>query len=393
MNAIVLQSGGPTAVINASLWQLTDSWRRTNPETSIWGARQGWRGLVEGDWVDLTEWRFSIEAQLGFITQPGAALGSGRDRLEDKDLPGLIERLRHREIGVVFVIGGNGSMAAARRLHAAAGKAVRVIGVPKTIDNDLAGTDVCPGYPSAARWIAGATRDVGLDLHAMRGFDDVAILEVMGRNAGWLAAASALARWKAGTPPHLILLPEVPFEEEAFVAAVKAQNDREGCCLVVTSEGVRDRAGTFVAEKGRVMDRDASGQELLALAGGPTPYLARLVRDRLKLRCRQIRPDTIQRSPGSSVGLPTTDGLLALGVGSRAVAAHAEGHSGVMMGVRWIKGKPEREILPVPLDEVIGRERLLPPEFIDAANFDVTSKFLEYAKPLIGDWNPEAVVL
>ena len=397
-NALVLQSGGPTAVINASLWGVISACQIEPTIQRLWGARQGLLGLVSGDWIDLTDYRDIVGQKASRLEfQPGAALGSGRSRLAGEDLPGVLDRLQQHNIGFVFLIGGNGSMAAARKLVESAkpagyqvtGDPLRVITVPKTIDNDIAGTDVCPGYGSAARFVAQSVHDAGLDLYAMRDFDDVAVIEVMGRHAGWLAAASALARWDDTAPPHLILLPEVPLDEEAFLAAVRRQHEREGICMVVAAEGVRDKRGAFLAEKHRSAERDATGQKLLAHAGGPTPYLAQLIQQRLGLRCRQMRPDTIQRS--SSALVSEVDRALAKQVGLDAVKTAVEGCSAVMIGLER-QGESWQSVA-VPLDQVIGHERSLPVESIAPEGFNITADFLAYARPLVGNWFPGALRL
>lgn len=352
------------------------------------------RGLAAGDWVDLSNYREpNGDGGRRLEVQAGAALGSGRTLLEDRDLACVLERLRAREVGIVIFIGGNGTMSAARKLSRAAAEArttppLRVIGVPKTIDNDVCGTDVCPGYGSAARFVARSVHDAGLDIAAMQDFDDVAIFEVMGRTSGWIAAAASLARGANCVAPRLILLPELAFDEEEFLVQVERWHERDGTCMVVAAEGIRDRQGNFLAERDQVVDRDASGQALVGIAGGPAPYLARLVRERLGLRCRQIRPDMIQRS--SSALASEVDRLLAREVGSDAVRAAVEGWSDVMIGLerrdrRW-------STVRVPIDQVAGRERTLPEDFIARNRFDVTPSFVSYALPLLGDWTPGAVL-
>ena len=393
MNAIVLQCGGPTAVINASLSGVINGCRAWPQIGKLWGARYGLRGLVSGDWVELTGLEESKASRLEF--QPGAALGSSRDWLADEDLPGTLQRLQDNQIGVVFVIGGNGSMQAAHKLHCyatlhpdrAIGQSLQVIGIPKTIDNDLAGTDFAPGYGSAARFIARTTRDIGLDLISMRGFDDVAVFEIMGRHVGWLTAAAALARRERDGPPLLILLPEVPFNEESFLNEVRQQHSRQGVCLVAAAEGVRDRAGVFLAEKQKPLAKDASGQKLLSFAAGLAPYLSAMVVQKLGLRCRQLRPDTIQRS--SSALVSETDRKGAVQVGRAAVEAAREGRSDVMLGLE--RQSEGWRAVPVPLAAVIGQEKPLPVSFI-SGEFDVSAEFLAYARPLIDNWQPEEVI-
>ena len=394
-NALVLQCGGPTTVVNASLSSVISACQSQPLIKRLWGVRQGLQGLVRGDWVELTNYRNPVGQKSSHLEfQPGAALGSGRDRLADEDLPQALDLLRQSSISFVFVIGGNGTMVVARKLaesaraagYQANGVPLKVIAIPKTIDNDVVGTDVCPGYGSAARFLAQSVHDVGLDLYAMRGFDDVAVIEVMGRHGGWLAAASALARWDQTAPPHLILFPEIPLDEDAFLAAVQRWHERERLCIVVTAEGIRDQQGIFLAEKHQTAECDATGQKLLAHAGGPTPYLARLIQQQLGLRCRQMRPDIIQRS--SSALVSEVDRALARQVGLDAVKYAVGGHSAVMIGLQRHQGN--WHTVPIPLEQVIGHERVLPTEFIAPMDFDVTAEFLTYARPLIGDWSPVA---
>ena len=387
MNALILQCGGPTAVINASLAAVIVASQMEAPMGRRWGARLGLAGLASGDWVDLTATPAPVLARLRM--QPGAALGSSRHFLGDEELPTVLARCAERAIGAVYIIGGNGAMAAANKLALAAaasgysahGRPLHVIGVPKTVDNDLAGVDVAPGYGSAARWVAQTVCDIGLDLRAMRSFDDVAVIEVMGRHAGWLAAAAALARHAAADPPDLILVPEVVFDEERFLAKVQAIHRRRGICLVVASEGIKDAQGRFVAEKLGHSEADPSGQTLLGLAPGVAPYLAARVRGQLGLRCRHLRPDTIQRS--SRALASEADRTLAEQVGRAAVKAAHRGESAIMVGLaRQTAGW---ETVSVPLANVVGKERRLPPRYIGADGWWVTDAFFAYARPLVGD--------
>jgi 6-phosphofructokinase len=387
MNAIVLQCGGPTAVVNASLAAVVAASQTTPQSGRLWGVRLGFEGLVAGDWVELTKLSSATLAQLR--TQPGAALGGSRYYLADDDLPGVLAQLADRRIHVAYLIGGNGTMSAAQKLldaalatgYAANGVPLQVIGIPKTVDNDLAGTDVAPGYASAARWVAQTVCDIGLDLRSMRAFDDVAVLEVMGRHAGWLAAAAALARQQADDPPDLILLPEILFDEERFLRAVEEIHGRKGICLVVASEGIRDEAGVFVAEKLGQTEADVSGQKFLGLAPGVAPYLADLIRRRLRIRCRHLRPDTIQRS--SSTLVSDVDRNLAEQVGRAGVAAALAGETGVMMAL--VRSQTGWDVQPVSFGDVIGRERLLPVEFRGPGGWGVSQAFLAYARPLVGE--------
>jgi 6-phosphofructokinase 1 len=383
MDAVVAQCGAPTAVVNASLAAVIEACRRDRRVGVLWGARLGLRGLASGDWVDL-----SGVDERGFELQPGAVLGAGRDRLAQEAFARIGRELEQRRVGLVVLIGGNGTMTAASALaEEAAG--VSVVAIPKTIDNDIASTDVAPGYASAARFVARSVRDAGLDLYSMRGFDDVAVLEVMGRHAGWLAAASALGRYRRGSSPHVLLFPEVPFSLEPFLAAVADAHAREGICVVVTAEGARDAGGAFLAEREHPAARDASGQKLLGISGGPAPFLTHLVQERLRLQARQMRPDVIQRS-SSELASPV-DRTLARLVGEAAVLQGLEGRSGVMIALE--RRGSEWGTRAVALREVAGREKTLPAEFIAPDGFDVTQGFLDWARPLVGEPFPEVVTL
>ena len=379
-NLLVVQCGGPTAVINASLAAVIAAAQRDAGVARVFGCRRGWAGLAQGDWVDLTA---LTPAHLSTLRlQPGAALGGGRVPLDDAALSDAVAHLRCRDVGVVCAIGGNGTMAAAQKLETvahAAGLPLCVVGIPKTIDNDLVGTDVAPGYGSAARFVAQSTRDMALDLESMANFDDVTVVEWMGRHVGWLTAAAALARRDPDDAPHLILLPETPADEADVLAAIAAVHARRGMCMVAVSEGVRDTAGVYWAEKGRAVERDASGQKLLSLAAGVAPYLARRVQQELGLRCRQVRADTMQRS--SRALASAADRTLAEQAGAAAVHAACASASGVMLGLQrdgdwWMP-------TPVPFADVVGRERAMPPAFLDPAHFDVSAAFVAYAGPLV----------
>jgi 6-phosphofructokinase 1 len=395
MNALVVQCGGPTPVFNASLAAVIGGCQQERAIRQLWGARLGLQGLLAGDWVDLTQLPATSMDRLR--EQPGAALGSSRYFLADTELDGLLAQLAARRIGAVFFIGGGGTMAAAHKLAGAVSKAIyrvqseplRVIGIPKTVDNDLSSTDVAPGYGSSARFVAQTTHDIGLDLQTMRTFDDVAVLEVMGRHAGWLAAASALARQAQDDAPDLILLPEVVFAEEAFLAQVRRIHKRKGVCLVAASEGIRDATGAFLAERLGETEVDSRGQKMLGLAAGPAAYLGDLVRRRLGLRCRQLKPDTIQRS---SSGLASeVDRGLAEQVGAAAVVAATAGESDVMIGL--VRRFNTWQTQTVPLMHILGQERVLPPTYYQTDGWDVTPDFLDYARPLVGELAVGAVQL
>ncbi|MBK8047451.1 MAG: diphosphate--fructose-6-phosphate 1-phosphotransferase [Anaerolineales bacterium] len=385
MNALIAQCGGPTAVLNASLAGAVSAWQHVPGQGRIFGSRYGLHGLETGNWVDLTG---LTQADLDRLAhQPGAALGASRHRPEDGNFAPMVRQLDVAGIGVVLLAGGNGTMAAAQRLNAVAaveGVSLRVIGIPKTIDNDLAGTDVTPGYGSAARYVAYSTQDVTLDLYAMRGFDQVVVIEVMGRHAGWLAAAAALARTQVGDPPHLILLPETPVDEERVFERIDASIATDGICVVVAAEGVHDAQGNYWAERLGSAGHDPSGQRILSMSAGVSSYLVRRVQERLRLRCRQVRLNTAQRSNRSLASPADRD--MAQTVGREAVSAAMAGVTGEMVAIRLREHGWYTEL--TPFERVIGYERRLPAHFTNPTAFDVTEPFVAYARQFTGPLPP-----
>jgi 6-phosphofructokinase 1 len=357
VNALVLQCGGPTAVVNSSLAAIARRWREHDRDGRLFGGRFGLRALGTGEWdrLDLDD-----EAWLQRLdTTPGMALGGGRDRLDSSQLASAARRLAGREIDTVFLIGGNGTMSAARALASVA-DAPRVIAVPKTIDNDIPHTGICPGFLSAARFLCEAVRVVADDVLGMRGYEEVVLIETMGRHAGWLAASAPLARRSPDDAPHLVLLPEKPIDEDAVLAQIDHRVTAAGVCIVVVSEGVRDHRGVLLTTKEcrSGIERDPSGHVILGRSGGPLPYLTARTRERLGRSCRQVRPDVLQRCSRAHVS--ALDRRLAGLAGAAAVDCARGGSSGVMVGLHRVDGDWRTE--PVPLDRVKG-ERLVPPDF------------------------------
>ena len=388
MNAIVAQCGGPTPVINATVAAVIAAWQERD-SGDLYGSRHGFEGLVAADWADLTWLNEATCVQLAH--QPGAALGGSRFRPTDEDFAQMIANLRAADIGAVFLIGGNGTMAGAQRLAAEAenrGLPLQVIGIPKTIDNDLAGCDVTPGYGSAARYVAYTTQEIGLDLRAMRGFDQVAVVEVMGRHVGWVAAATALARHEAGDPPHLILVPEAPVEIDQVLAKITEVYAQRQQCTIVVAEGVRERGGVYWAELVDGAAYDASGQRVFSMSAGASAFLVREVQGRLGLRCRQIKLNTAQRS--SRLLASPVDRMLAQMVGTAAVEAWAVGASGVLPVLVREDGSWQTSLVEIPA--AAGRERTLPDAFIDAENYDVTESCRRYIAEVIGEAPPAPIV-
>ncbi len=388
MNAIIAQCGGPTPVINATVAAVIAAWQERD-SGDLYGSRHGFEGLVAADWVDLTWLNEATCVQLAH--QPGAALGGSRFRPTDEDFAQMIANLRAADIGAVFLIGGNGTMAGAQRLAAEAenrGLTLQVIGIPKTIDNDLAGCDVTPGYGSAARYVAYTTQEIGLDLRAMRGFDQVAVVEVMGRHVGWVAAAAALARQEAGDPPHLILLPEAPVEIDQVLARIAEVYAQRQLCTIVVAEGVRERSGAYWAELVDGAAYDGSGQRVFSMSAGASAFLVREVQERLGLRCRQIKLNTAQRA--SRLLASAVDRMLAQMVGTAAVEAWAVGASGVLPVLVREDGSWQTSLVEIPA--AVGRERTLPAAFVDAENYDVTESCRRYIAEVIGEAPPAPIV-
>ncbi len=388
MNAIIAQCGGPTPVINATLAAVIAEWQARD-SGDLYGSRHGFEGLLASDWVDLTWLNEETRAQLSH--QPGAALGGSRFRPSDEDFGRMIANLRTADIGAVFLVGGNGTMAGAQKLAAEAearGLALQVIGIPKTIDNDLAGCDVTPGYGSAARYVVYTTQEIGLDLRAMRGFDQVAVVEVMGRHVGWVAAATALARQQGGDPPHLILLPEAPVEIEQVLARIAEVCAQRQVCTVVVAEGVREHSGAYWAELVDGAAYDGSGQRVFSMSAGASAFLVREVQGKLGLRCRQIKLNTAQRA--TRLLASPVDRMLAQMVGRAAVEAWAVGASGVLPVL--VREDSTWETSLVEIGAAIGRERTLPAAFVDGPNYDVTEKCRRYIAQVIGEAPPEPIV-
>ncbi len=384
INALVMQSGGATPVLNRSLAGVVSEAKVSGAFGEVYGARRGVEGLLAGDVIPLgavseENWR-RVEAT------PGAALGSTRRKLRDDDLPAILETLSARRVSGCFIIGGNDSAETGHTLGLAAqasGYDLRVVNVPKTIDNDLVLTDHTPGYGSAARFVALATMGAGRDAEAMGVAAPVTVMEVMGRDAGWLAAASALGKREERDAPHLVCVPEVPVDEGAFVAAIEEALRRFGFAVAVVSDSVRGPDGPLGGDEPWHVDDFGH-----AYYDSPARHLARLVSRRLGVRARHEAPGTIQRSLVACVS--EVDAREAELVGRAAVRYALEGHTDEIVTLRRVDG-PEYAVETglAPLAEVAGRVRRMPPEMFDADAGRVTSRFVRYAMPLIGASLPD----
>lgn len=379
---LIAQGGGPTAVMNGSLYGVVREALSADRLGGVFGARNGIRGVLRDDLIDLGA---QPDATLeGLRTAPGAALGSSRDALDEQEEQQLLEKLREWGVRWLLLQGGNGSMTAALRLHRsaeAAGHALQTIGVPKTVDNDLPGTDRCPGFGSAARYVAQSVRDLGMDIRALP--TPVSVFETLGRHTGWVAAASALGRERAGDAPHRIYLPERAFEPERFLGDVDDLVRQQGWAVVAVSEGLSDRDGRplALATQGAASS-DAFGRPLPGDVGN---HLAGLVSQRLGLRCRSEKPGLCARS--SALHVSSQDQADAEAVGRAAVRGALAGRSGEMVTLEPLQRTGEA--LPgtgaVPLAEVAEGERRVPQGWIDPAGNDVTEDLTQYTRPLIGE--------
>ncbi|HEY8476116.1 MAG TPA: 6-phosphofructokinase [Chloroflexota bacterium] len=380
-NLLVAQSGGPTPVLNSSLLGVVEEARRHPEVRGVYGGRYGIQGVLEGDLVDLGA---EDTATLDLLDDtPSAALGSCRYRLRHDDLDLLLRQLKDYEIGYFLYIGGNDSALTSHRVARAvreAGMDVRVVGIPKTMDNDLPATDHAPGYGSVARFVAIAVRGVGLDTSAMRRTDPVRIVEVMGRHSGWLAASAALARERPDDPPHLIYVPERPLPLQRILDDVAEMHRRHGYVVVVLNENQPDERGNVLGSDGKPLYVDPFGHPYF---DSPAAYLARAVQTRLGLRARYDRPGSVQRVFGLAVS--ETDRDEARLLGRAAVRYAVQGASDVIVVLRREPGPAYRcSVDTAPLTVVAGQARHLPDDFIAPSANDVTAAFVEYARPLIG---------
>ncbi len=375
---VVAQSGGPTPAVNASLAGAIR--RARQARRPVLGARFGCEGLLAGDYLDLSG--LSARSLTALARTPAAALGSSRYRPNDAELDRVLADFRERNVRWLVMIGGNDSAEIMHRLHvraAAVGQALGVVGVPKTVDNDLPGMDHTPGYGSAARMVALAVRGTALDTAAMRRSDPVKIVEVAGRNAGWLVAASALARDRSGDAPHLLYLPERPRSLDQMAAEVQVVLSRDGYAVVVICENQCDAAGAPLAG-GNATRVDAYGHEYYE---SPGQALAEVLQAKLGVVARHEKPGSILRSLGAVAS--AVDLREAEAVGQAAVELALSGHSDVMMAIERVAG-PEYQcrLVPISLVTVAGRERVVPDAFIADSGCDITPAFLDYARPLIG---------
>lgn len=383
----IAQSGGPTPVVNASLVGALLTGRAAPQVDRILGIRFGIEGVLRSDYVDLTDLSESACASLAMT--PNAALGASRYRPSEPELEQIVRNLEAQGVRWLTVIGGNDSADTLHRIHDTAstlGVDLCVIGIPKTIDNDLPHMDHCPGYGSAARYIALATREAALDTAAMRRTDPIKVVEVMGRNAGWLAAAAALGRTHPTGGPQIIFFPERPRSLAQMLAEIRQAYDRDGWAVIVICENQRDDAGRPLGSDVPVYV-DPHGHPYFEGAGA---HLARVTQAELGLRTRYDRPGSLQRSSASALSSVDLDEARA--AGAEAVRLALAGESDVMVAIQRSPGASYTALFTaVRLDDVAHHERKMPDDFIAPSGTDVTPAFHEYARPLLGDPLPPVV--
>lgn len=383
-NAFYAQSGGVTAVINASACGVIETARKHRSKiANVYAGRNGIIGALTEDMIDTN--RESAKTIAALRHTPGGAFGSARYKLKSleenrAEYERLIEVFRAHDIGYFIYNGGNDSMDTAHKVSLISkrmGYPVSCLGIPKTVDNDLPITDNCPGFGSVAKYVAVSTKEAALDVVSMaKTSTKVFVLEVMGRHAGWIAAAGGLAGSKPGDAPHIILFPEIPFDKRAFLKRVKECVRQYDYCVIVVSEGAAYANGKFLAEAGT---RDAFGHAQL---GGVAPVVAQMVRDNLGFKYHYAVADYLQRSARHIAS--AVDVEQAYAVGRAAVQFALQGKTAVMPVIRRVSDKPYRwKIESAPLSRIANKEKMLPGRYITKDGFGITAAGRRYLEPLI----------
>ncbi len=384
MNAFYAQSGGVTAVINATACGVIETARKHKAKiANVYAGRNGIIGALTEDMINTN--RESASTIAALKNMPGGAFGSARYKLKGieenrAEYERLIEVFRAHNIGYFFYNGGNDSMDTAHKVSLISKKMgfpVTCLGVPKTVDNDLPVTDCCPGFGSVAKYVAVSTREAAMDVASMaKTSTKVFILEVMGRHAGWIAAAGGLAGSEPGDAPHIILFPEVPFNQRAFLKRVRECVQKYDYCVIVVSEGAAYRDGRFLAEAGT---RDAFGHAQL---GGVAPVVAQMVRDNLGYKYHYAIADYLQRSARHIAS--AVDVKQAYAVGAAAVKFALQGKTAVMPVIKRVSDTPYRwTIESAPLSRIANKEKMLPKRYITKDGFGITAAGRRYLEPLI----------
>jgi 6-phosphofructokinase 1 len=382
-NAVVGQSGGPTSVINASLAGIVDAAKRFSSIRNILGMRFGIEGFLTRNIIDLG--KESAQTIEGLKTTPSSALGSCRYKLKDEDLPRILDVLSEADIRYVFLIGGNDTMDTIARIEKYAAEQnydLTGIGVPKTVDNDLYGTDHTPGFPSAARYVALSVMQAGVLARDMQKVDQFVIYQSIGRNVGWLTAASAAGKKTEADPPHILCLPERPFEKEKFLADVKRCYDRFGWVSIVCGEGITDADGRPVSAS-QAKDK-FDNVEFGAMGGASAAVkLHRMISDEFGFRGEfQITESLPMCAADRAVPLDIGEAYMC---GQAAVGLAQGGKGRVMVTLECSRtGQYKCTTGTEPLEEVAAKTRPVPDEYINAEGDFVTPAFVDYVRPLVG---------
>ena len=378
-NILIIHGGAPTAVMNASLYGVVKETRESKHFDHIYAAKGGAEAVLLENFVDLSQIPEEVLQQLPHT--PASWIGTSRFHISEQAYHDMVKVLLKYEITAVLFNGGNGSMDACGKLaraivdHPIARKRnIKVVGIPKTMDNDLAVTDHSPGFGSAARYLAASVAELSQDLASLP--IHVCVLECMGRNAGWLTASAALAKTEEGLGPHLIYVPEVPFHEEKFLDEAKSLYERYGGVLVVASEGLKNEQGEPIVEPIFQVGRSV-------YYGDVSSHLANLVIKRLGIKARSEKPGILGRC--SIAFQSETDRDEAILVGREAVKAVLNDQSQVMVGLRRLGDEPYRcEPFLIPLDQVMLHERTLPLSYLTEKQNEVTQEYVSWCRPLIG---------
>lgn len=385
-NVIVGQSGGPTAVINASLYGVVyEALMQKEQIGTVYGMINGIEGFLADTIMDMTSVEQSGELEL-IKTTPGSFLGSCRyklpEDLKDDVYPLLFKKFEEYSIGYFFYIGGNDSMDTVSKLSryaAISGSEICFIGIPKTIDNDLVLTDHTPGFGSAAKYVASTVREIAIDASVYDNKKSVTIVEIMGRHAGWLTAASVLARKFENDNPVLIYLPESAFNTDTFIEDVKKALEHTSNLVVCVSEGINDGNGTFICELASDVGVDTFGHKMLTGSG---KYLENLVKEKLGVKVRSIELNVNQRCSSSMIS--ATDQEEAIQAGISGVHFALDGITGKMIAFHRTEGADYSiNYVPEDVNLICNQEKTVPPEWITGNGSDIGQAFIDYALPLI----------
>ena len=384
-NCIVAQSGGPTVAINASLAGVIDGVKKSNKFTRVYGAIHGIQGVLDNNFIDLSLMALSKFPLVNTLElSPAMYLGSCRYKLPDFEVDSkpyeiIFDRFEEYQVAACFYIGGNDSMDTVDKLSKYAkkiGSDVKIVGIPKTIDNDLCHTDHTPGFGSAAKYVASTMLEIAHDTYIYQ-IPSVVIVEIMGRDAGWLTAASCLARNDYSPAPHLIYLPEVDFDEDQFIEDIKNVLKTSRCVIVAVSEGIHDKDGNYISATSAVADKFGHAQ-----LSGTGKALESLVKDRMDIKVRSIELNVLQRCAAHISS--RTDINESFALGQAAVKYAAEGMTAVMSTIKRVSNDPYQWIIePENVSLIANQAKTIPLEWITPEKNDVTPEMEAYLRPLI----------